>query len=89
MDTNGYNYDIGPKDIIEKYEKWDREFGITPISIGFDFCECEIKNRHIDYKILAAEVYEFCPDAVEQGTGTVELLESEIKKTGSIFLWWD
>ncbi len=88
-ETNGANYDIETKDIIEKYKKWDKEFGIKPISIGFDFCECEIVNKNIDYKKLANEVYKFCPDVVEQGTETVELLEEEMKRTGTIYLWWD
>jgi len=89
-ETNGVNYNIETKDIIEKYKKWDKEFGIIPIGIGFDFCECKIKNtKDIDFKKLANEVYEFCPDAVDQGTETVEALEEEIKRTGIIFLWWD
>lgn len=88
-ETNGANYDIGTEDIIAKYKQWDKEFGIRPVSIGFDFCECEIENKDIDYKKLSADVYELCPDVVEQGTGTVKLLESEMKRTGRIFLWWD
>ncbi|MEZ4776929.1 MAG: DUF4253 domain-containing protein [Bacteroidia bacterium] len=88
-ETNGMNYDIETKHIIEKYKKWDNTFGIIPISIGFDFCECQIKNTDIDYKALAQEVYEFCPDVVDQGTETVEALEAEIKRTGRIYLWWD
>ena len=59
------------------------------IGIGFDFCECEILNKGIDYAKLAAEVYEFCPDVVEQGTDTVEALEEEMSDTGIIYLWWD
>ena len=88
-ETNGANYDIETSHIIEKYKKWDSEFGITPIAIGFDFCECQIKNKNIDYKKLADEVYEFCSDVVDQGTETVEALEEEMKRTGSIYLWWD
>ncbi len=88
-ETNGINYDLETKDIIKKCKEWDKEFGIQLIGIGFDFCEFEIKNKNIDYTKLAAEVYEFCPDIVEQGTETVEALESEIKKEGTIFLWWD
>jgi hypothetical protein len=87
--TNGDNYDIGTKDIIEKYKKWDSEFGITTTAIGFDFCECSISNKDIDYKKLADEVYEFCPDVVDQGTETVEALEEEMRRTGTIYLWWD
>lgn len=88
-ETNGANYDIETSHIIDKYKKWDNEFGITPIAIGFDFCECQIKNKNIDYKKLADEVYEFCPDVVDQGTETVEALEEEMRRTGSIYLWWD
>ncbi len=87
--TNGVNHDIETKDIIEKYHQWQEQFGIKPIAIGFDFCECEIVNRDIDYKKLAADIYTFCPDVVDQGTETVEILEKEMKRTGTIFLWWD
>ncbi len=88
-ETNGANYDIQATDIIEQYKKWDTEFGILPFGIGFDFCECEIINKDIDYKKLAAAIYQFCPDVVDQGTETLEALEEELKRTGSIFLWWD
>lgn len=88
-ETNGANYDIETSHIIDRYKKWDSEFGIIPIAIGFDFCECQIINKNIDYKKLAEEVYEFCPDVVEQGTETVEALEDEMKRTGTIYLWWD
>ncbi len=87
--TNGVNYDIVTKDIIAKYKKWDKEFGIRIIAIGMDFCECEIINRDIDYTKLAKEVFEFCPDVVEQGTETVERLEEAMRVEGTIFLWWD
>lgn len=88
-ETNGSNYSIETKDIIQKYRKWDNEFGVTPIGIGFDFCECLIIKKNIDFKKLADEVYEFCPDVVDQGTDTVEALAEEMKRTGTIYLWWD
>lgn len=88
-ETNGANYDIQSAEIIEQCKKWDAAFGIRPFAIGFDFCECEIVNKEIDYNKLAAEIYQFCPDVVDQGTETVDALEEELKKTGSIFLWWD
>jgi hypothetical protein len=87
--TNGANYDVETNDIIAKYKQWDEAFGITPVSIGADFCEAEIINKNIDYKKLAAEVYEFCPDVVEQGAETVERLEHEMKEKARILLWWD
>lgn len=88
-ETNGANYDIQSAEIIEQYKKWDTAFGIRPFAIGFDFCECEIINKDIDYKKLATEIYQFCPDVVDQGTETLGALEEELRRTGSIFLWWD
>jgi Domain of unknown function (DUF4253) len=88
-ETNGANYDVETEHIIERYKKWDKEFGIIPIGIGFDFCECQIININIDFKKLAEEVYEFCPDVVDQGTETVEALEEEMKSKETIYLWWD
>ena len=87
--TSGPNYDISTDDIIEKYKKWDHQFGLFPIGIGEDFCDFEITNRAIDYRLLAEEVYAFSPDVVDQGTETVDRLEKEMEACGRIFLWWD
>jgi len=88
-ETNGVNHDVETINIIEKCKKWDKEFGIIPIGIGFDYCEFKIKNTNIDFNKLAKEIYDFCPDVVDQGTETIDALEAEIKRTGSIYLWWD
>jgi hypothetical protein len=87
--TSRANYDVTTDDIISNFKQWNTAFGIRLVSIGFDFCEGEIQDKNLDYKKLAAEVYEFCPDVVDQGTETVERLEKEIKETGRILLWWD
>lgn len=88
-ETNGANHDLLTNDIIEQLKKWDVRFGIRITGIGFDFCECTILNKDIDYSNLAQEIYQFCPDVVDQGTETLEALVEELKRTGSIFLWWD
>ncbi len=88
-ETNGANYDLLTNDIIEQLKKWDVAFGIQVTGIGFDFCEAAITNNTIDFKKLADEIYQFCPDVVDQGTETVEALAEELRSTESIFLWWD
>jgi hypothetical protein len=88
--TDGSNYDIYTEHIIEKYKKWDHQFGLFPIGIGKDFCDFEIVNtKNLDYQLLAEEVYELSPDVVDQGTGTIDGLKEEMAKDGRIFLWWD
>lgn len=89
-ETHGTNHGIMTGDIIKKLKKWDAGFGIRIFGIGFNFCECEIINKDIDYMALAEEIYPFCPDVVDQGTTTTTAdLAEEIKRTGCIFLWWD
>jgi hypothetical protein len=38
---------------------------------------------------FAREVYAFCPDVVDQGTGAVEALAAEMSRTNTLYLWWD
>ena len=40
-------------------------------------------------KAFANEVYEFCPDIVDQGVGDVEKLAAGIAATKEVYLWWD
>jgi Domain of unknown function (DUF4253) len=75
------------EDIIAKIKKWESEFGIKPVGISYDYCECEIRNRNIDFKKLANEFYDFRITVTDPGS--VEFLEEEMIKTGKIYLWWD
>jgi hypothetical protein len=43
----------------------------------------------VDSKKLAKKMYEFSPDIVSQGVGSVASLALELKKTQRFFLWWD
>lgn len=87
--THSVKLKISTNDIIEKLKKWDATFGIQIIGAGIDYCEASIKNLALDYNALANEVYQFCPDVVEQGTETIEALATEMQTKKSIFLWWD
>jgi hypothetical protein len=42
-----------------------------------------------EMKSFAQEMYDFCPDIVEQGSGSIEELIEEIKETKKLALWWD
>ncbi|MCX2743304.1 DUF4253 domain-containing protein [Mangrovivirga sp. M17] len=87
--TSGINYDIFVEDIIEKLSAWDKQYGIKIFGAGFDFIEGEYQKIPGDVKEHAQEVYEFCPDIVDQGTGSVEELEKEMENSKYLFLWWD
>jgi hypothetical protein len=89
MGTNGWNYDISPDMVIARLKKWDAEFGLVLSGVGFDWMEAQFKRQPANMLEYANEVYAFCPDVVDQGTETVEALAKEMKRTNTLFLWWD
>lgn len=89
MGTNGWNYDISPEKVIARLKQWNKRFGLELRGVGFDWLEAEFRRSPADMVAFAKEVYEFCPDVVEQGTGTVEALADEMKRANSVYLWWD
>ncbi len=89
MGTNGWNYDISPKMVIARVRQWNKRFGLHLRGVGFDWLEAEFRQRPPNMLEFAKEVYEFCPDVVDQGTGTVEALAAEMKRANTVYLWWD
>jgi hypothetical protein len=89
MGTNGWNYDISPDMIIARLKQWDAGFGLVLRGVAFDWVEAEFKTHPQDMLAFAKEVYEFCPDVVEQGTETVEALAEEMTRSNVLYLWWD
>lgn len=89
MGTNGINYDLTNDDVQSFIETLDVTFDLTLIGAGVDWCEFTVGNQETDWNILAARIYEFCPDVVDQGTGSVEDLAQEMKRTNTLYLWWD
>jgi hypothetical protein len=89
MGTNGANCDLSPDHVSE----WLRElYGEHPFEItglehdvvdGF-FLE-EIPNT----RKLAKRMYEFCPDIVDQGAGSVAALAKSLKESRRLYFWWD
>ena len=88
MDTNGDNYNIGTAGIIAWMKELHQEQPFILTGIGFDYMEGHFTSPLKDPQALAGRMYQFCPDIVDQGVGTVSNLASELQK-GSIYFWWD
>ena len=89
MGTNGWNYDLSPEMVIARLKEWDSRFGLEFRGIAFDWVEAEFKKQPRDMLAFAKEVYEFCPDVVDQGAETVGALAQEMKSSNVLYLWWD
>ena len=74
--TNGANYEIDTDDVVKRLKQWDDKHGITLDDIKHDAVLVKFGTLPDDLGALAAEIYEFCPDTVEQHFGCfAEMLE--------------
>ena len=87
--TDGINYGLATEDIVTRLKKWDQQFGICIWQAETDTVQMEMKSRPLDLRTFSKDLYEFCPDIVDQGVGDLESLERELRNTGAIYLWWD
>ncbi len=89
VQTNGYNYDISPDSIISIVKGFHARYDLQLIGASFDWCEFEIHGEVADWTKMAEEVYAVCPDVVDQGTGSIEAMVDELKRTKRLYFWWD
>jgi len=89
-ETNGANYSIENEDVIDKLQEWNTKFPFEIIAADFDFVEAVFIKNPTDYIYdFSEEVYKFCPDVVDQGTGSVKELANQMRISGTLYLWWD
>ncbi len=87
--TNGINYDIENDSLISKLQEWKSNFDFILLGAGMDWLQIQFITQPPNFDKFAEEVYEFCPDIVDQGIGDVEKLAPEMKRMNGVFLWWD
>jgi len=87
--TDGANYNVSNGDVIAKLKEWDARYQLHITGAGGDWVEARFGKPPSDMDAFAAEVNQFCPDVVSQGTGTVADLAADMRKTGKLYLWWD
>jgi hypothetical protein len=88
MDTNGDNYGIGTAGVIAWMKELQQEQPFILTGIGFDYMEGHFTSPIKDPQELARRMYQFCPDIVDQGVGSVSELARNLKK-GDLYFWWD
>lgn len=87
--SDAVNYDMETEDLVRKLAQYDRDYGIDIFHAETDIIEFKLKKMPPDISAFCKDLYEFCPDIVDQGIGTVEELEKAVAEYGHIYLWWD
>lgn len=87
--TDGINYDIDNDSLLKIIHQFDTKYGLTLVGCNLTWCEFTFEREPTDWMEMAKECYAVCPDIVEQGTETVEGLAEELRRTKTIYFWWD
>ena len=87
--VDGANYDIDNYLVIKWMKRLDAQQPYRITACGGDFISGRFKGKIADPAAMAKAMYDFCPDIVDQGVGSVEALAKELAKTGELYFWWD
>jgi len=89
MHTNGDDDDVSHEEVINKLKVWSKRCPFEIIGAENDWVEIEFRVMPRDLKVFAEEIYEFSPDAVDEGAGSLSALIKEINSTKRLMLWWN
>lgn len=65
--TNGINCDVYPQDLVEWLDRLSEQCEFSIIGAGHDYVDLQFSTLPADVQAFADDVYEFCPDTLEQG----------------------
>ncbi len=89
MHTNGDTDDVSHEDVIAKLKQWEKRIRFEIVGAENDWVEIELRTMPQDIKAFAEDVYEFSPDSVDEGTGSLAELVKDISATKRLVLWWN
>ena len=87
--TNGVNYDIYNPDIIRQLKEWDKQISFKFVVIDVSRIHAYMNRLPDDINKFSSEVYEFCPDVIDQGYSSKEEMVMDYKENKYFWLWWD
>ena len=89
MHTNGDDDDVSHEDVIAKLKQWETRIRFEIVGAENDWVEIEFRTMPQDLKAFAEDVYEFSPETVDEGTGSLAELVKDISATKRLVLWWN
>ncbi len=96
LDTVGWmgavNNDGDPLDMTTVLRSWERRFDAYAVGLGTDTLVLAVGRPARDLGsalAIAAEHYAFCPDNVQQGTGSVQEYAETLVDAEHWPFWWD
>lgn len=89
MHTNGDEDDLSHEDVVSTLKLWSKRYSYEIVGAGNDWVEIELRAVPQDMKAFAEDIYDFSPDTVDEGAGSVAGLIKDITASGRVMLWWE
>jgi hypothetical protein len=87
--SNAVNFDLYTVDLIHKLKEWSQLCTFRITAAGFDSVGLQFFELPKDLDAFVKDVHAFCPDVVDQGTGSIKQLTKELGSSKLLWLWWD
>lgn len=80
--TSAPNFELDNEAIVERLAQWQSQCKFTIIGAKHDTVEIEFQSLPQDMDAFVRDLYEFCPDLVDQGTGCVHEMIEVMEEAG-------
>ena len=87
--SDAVNYGMLTEDLIEWFKAREDVIKIAVVQATTDMIFAEVVIGPKDIDSFIEELYLFCPDIVDQGSGNIDDLRVMIEQQRMLFLWWD
>src|SRR5215469_9635593 len=77
-ETDACNFDMGTDDIIARLQQWQALCKFQVVSAEHDTVNIKFETLPADMDAFVKDLYDFCPDLVDQGTGCVAEMVEEM-----------
>lgn len=89
--SGAVNYDIDESQHATVLRRWSGQWGLEVVGLSLDILSARIARPVTtpeERLARAMEIYLYCPDAVDQGDGSIDALAAGTSLP-AIALWWD
>ena len=80
--TNGANYDLDTEAVIKHLQGWDAQYGIELSDAKHDRVAVRFNRVPDDAAALAQDIYQFCPDVIDQNLGCAKEIVEMAEMSG-------
>ena len=87
--TEPVNYGLSTQDVVDWFTQQEKTFDFEIIVADLDRIEARIRTEPNSYQQLGENIYQFCPDVIDQGHGDMDELVDFLKTEKRMWFWWD